>query len=113
MHHLSITSKYKCLPAEQAQHCLPIVSKPFQKVCLAWSGRLYIRSSDSTVSEMFFNSSSPLGDCKERNGLRLGVTGEGCPWCAWPSLAAVRGWEQPRAAAARVMLMPLGPCQLL
>lgn len=78
MHHLSITSKYKCLPAEQAQHCLPIVSKPFQKVCLAWSGRPCIRSSDSTVSVMFSNSSSPLGDCKERNSLRLGVTSEEC-----------------------------------
>ena len=101
MHHLSVTSKYKCLPAEQARHCLPIVSKPFQRFCLVWRGRPYIRSSDSAVSVMFFNSSSPLGDCRERNSLSLGVTSEECPCtCIPPSRPHSKGKSALRASPA-------------
>lgn len=81
MHHLSITSKYKCLPAERARHCLPIVSKPFQWACLARSGKPYIRNSSSAVSVMFFNSSSPVIWASAALLLSLYHTTTGCLKC--------------------------------
>lgn len=112
MHHLSITSKYKCLPAEWARHCLPIVSRPFQRACLARSGKPYIRNSSSTVSVMFFNSSSPLGNGEDRNSLSLGVTSEAHPCARCSDTRRVKVHSiQCRAWQTRMMLVLLGPGQ--
>lgn len=112
MHHLSITSKYKCLPAEWARHCLPIVSRPFQRACLARSGKPYIRNSSSTVSVMFFNSSSPLGNGEDRNSLSLGVTSEAHPCARCSDTRRVKVHSiQCRAWQTRMMLALLGPGQ--
>lgn len=68
-----------------------------------------------------FNSSSPLGDRKERNGLRREVTSEGCP-CVCITLPPSRskGKSAPggreagmQPGAAGMMLSPLAPFQLL
>lgn len=107
MHHLSITSKYKCLPAEQAWHCLPIVSKPFQSVCLVWSGRPYNpqlwQRCQCSVFQLLLTFR-----WLQRNSLSPGGTSEECPcMCISPSHPHVKGKSALRASP---VLLQTGWC---